>query len=112
MNRKTIIQLVIIIAAFGGSGVVLYNGFFKKPALPVIQPLGVGVDSSGTAGGSPASTGPILPYGRTLDFSQLNKFQFGAVDYQQINTSTELCVPVDELIRVPSQTATPCPPSQ
>jgi hypothetical protein len=71
MDRKKIIQLVIIIAAFGGSGIILYNGMFKN-ASPVIPPV-PGLDLSAASGTPTAVTGSqILPYGDKFEKKDLD----------------------------------------
>src|ERR1035441_3866810 len=84
LNKKTIIQFVIMIASFCGVAIVLYNGFFanKGPASPAV--------SVGAAAQSPQD---ILPYGGdNFDFSVLTKrpFVFNEISYQTVNTSTEV----------------------
>jgi hypothetical protein len=98
MNRKKIIQFVIIIIAFGGSGFVLYNGFFKNTNNEALKSLPGGPIPAvpGSAAGalvsstSPAPSAPgtpritpvvssvvdiqnLLPYGDKLDYSVLDK---------------------------------------
>ncbi len=113
MDKKKIIQIAVIIVAFGGSGIVLYNGFFKQPPAPSLGITTNLAALNGSAGLSASSTsaggGQILPYGNKLDFSQLDsgRFQFGAVQYPQVNTSTDIGVPVDSMLGA----ASPQPPA-
>jgi hypothetical protein len=95
MNKKTIIQLVIIVVAFGAAGLVLYNGLFKSGG-GTISPLAE-VENSSASSTSQA----ILPYGGTLDFSKVldpNRFQYNEIDYQQLDPQSDVGVPVDNLI--------------
>jgi len=43
MDRKKIIEIIIIVVAFGGSGFVLYNGLYSKPASPPENVSAVGL---------------------------------------------------------------------
>jgi Flp pilus assembly protein CpaB len=92
MSKKTIIQLVVIIVAFGAAGVVLYNGFFNNAAL-----------QTGIAGGTAqaTSTKSILPYGDTLDFSKAlnsNRFQYNQIDYPQLKLQNDVGISQNSLI--------------
>lgn len=92
-NKKQIIQIVIIIAAFAGAFFVLYsNGLF-----------GGGGASSASGSGAQASQTlePILPYGPNLIFeSAINPELF---DYNQITlpkvSQTEIGQQVNSLIQ-------------
>jgi hypothetical protein len=98
MDKKKIIQILIIACAFGGSGLVLYNGMFKKPPLPPGVTVAAGVP--GTSPGSGAN--PLLPYGKILDFDGAlgrKTLQFGAIQYGRISTTTDVGVPVSSLIK-------------
>ena len=100
MNRKTIIQLVIIIAAFGGAGVVLYNGFFSSPEPDV----SVSTTQSGAVSQSP---GAILPYGSSLNLEifhskALANFQFTPSTYPKLNPQGDVGkTPISSLITTP-----------
>jgi hypothetical protein len=95
MDKKKIIEIVIVVVAFGGSAFVLYNGFFKNQAVP---PAAV------TAGGSVPSAAAILPYGSKMDFAPLSPssphpFVFGAVSYPALNASSEVGVLPQDLFK-------------
>ena len=96
MSKKNIIQLVIIIAAFGAAGIVLYNGFFanKGPSSPATSVV--------AAVQSPQD---ILPYGGdNFDFSVLTKrpFVFNEISYQTVDAGTEVGIlPPDSMISSP-----------
>jgi hypothetical protein len=103
MNKKTIIQLIIIVVAFGAAGLILYNGFFNNNST---------ASPAGTAGvpGSSASTSPqsILPYGGTLDFSKVldsNRFQYNQIDYPQLDPQNDIGISPENLV-------TPAPAAQ
>jgi len=101
MNKKTIIQLVIIVVAFGAAGLVLYNGFFGNNNVAV-QPVGGGSSLSTT-------TPDILPYGSALDFSKVldpNRFQYNQISYPQLDPQNEVGISPDSLI-VPSPITQP-----
>lgn len=95
MNKKVIIQIVIIVGAFGAAGFVLYNGLFKSdstvPAMGII---------------SVKDNEKILPYGSSLDFKNnlfKRDFQFGSMSYPKVDPN-EVGVPDSSLIS-PSDTA-------
>lgn len=100
MNTKQIIQIAVIVLAFGLCGVVLYNGFFKdnnKPALGQALLM--------QQGSAQQSSQEILPYGKTLNFEVLKKrnFLYNQVDYPRIDAK-DIGVPEDMLIVVPQTT--------
>ena len=91
MNKKTIIQMVIIIVAFGAAGLVLYNGFFNQNN---------GTGSSAVPAQS-VTTQNIFPYGETLDFSKaldLNRFQYNQIAYPQLDPQKDVGISQDSLI--------------
>jgi hypothetical protein len=93
MNKKTIIQLVIIVVAFGVAGVVLYNGFFKTASVP----LNLVATSATTAGAS----GAILPNGESLDFSKAidpKRFQYNQITYTQLDPKNDLGILKENLV--------------
>jgi hypothetical protein len=91
MNKKTIIQIVIIIVAFGAAGLVLYNGFFNS-------------NNSAGLSAAPvqsATTQNIFPYGETLDFSRaldFNRFQYNQIVYPQLDPQKDVGISQDSLI--------------
>ncbi len=92
MNRKTIIEVIVIVGAFVGAGVVLYNGLFKNSQSGVDPLLE-----------HPKAIEKILPYGDTFNYKQLEelklkKFQFGVISYPKVNPSTEVGKNVDTLL--------------
>lgn len=107
MPTKKIIQVVVILVAFGGSGFVLYNGLFRKstPASLVTSGLLAPAPApvSGIASGG---TNPLLPYGKTFDLSgvlEKQRLQFGIISYPVLNTSTDVGVPTENLIKPQTQ---------
>ncbi len=78
MNKKNI-ELVIIIVAFLGTGLVLYNGL-RGTSPTAGNPL-VSVNSTAT------STASVLPYGNNLDFTilQKNSLNYNLINYPQVN---------------------------
>jgi hypothetical protein len=92
MNKKGLIQLVVIVACFSASAIVIYNNFIKKPdiaAIPFTAP-----------NGSPAVANindPLLPNGNTFDLEKLknSSLRFNLIDYPTLQYPTE--VGVDEL---------------
>lgn len=97
LNKKTIIQLVIIVAAFIAAGIVLYNGFFSNK----------GPASSPTALSGPASSQApqeILPYGESgFDFSVLSNrpFVFSQIQYPKLDPNSEVGVLPSSMIASP-----------
>ncbi len=90
MNKKTIIQLVIIVVAFGAAGLVLYNGLFSNSSAPIPA-----------ASSQAASVKNILPYGDTLDFSKAldsNRFQYNQIVYPQLVPQNDVGISPDALI--------------
>ena len=89
MNKKFIIQIVVIIIAFGGAGLVLYNGLFKS-------------SGTGTAPVAPAAAQQsILPYGTAMDFDAVlyqHNLQYNVVSYPVLNADSEVGIPVEKLI--------------
>ncbi len=93
MDKKKIIQIIVIIAAFGGSGFVLYNGLYSSNSGGAPLPTAVGgapLAASPVAGGS---ANALLPFGKTLDFKgtlDYNRFQYDAISFPKLSTSTEV----------------------
>lgn len=93
MNKKKIIQIVFIVLTFGGSGYVLYNGFFNKSSSSIPQTLNGTAGSAPEVPTSPISQGAansILPYGgQKFDFGILKtqNLQYDAVDYPVLEKS-------------------------
>lgn len=90
MNKKTLIQVIIIVVAFGAAGIVLYNGFFSG-----------GASTTETETVQPVDETTLLPYGDSLNFQGVlykRPFQYGAVDYPKLNPNSEVGVPVSSLI--------------
>ena len=64
MNKKLIIQIIVIVVAFGGAGLVLYNGLFKGSSSQTAS------TAVSTDAGSQES---ILPYGSSYGFPGTDK---------------------------------------
>ena len=93
MNKKLIIQIVIVVVAFGASGLVLYNAFFKGP-----EGVPITMTTTGTQTVTPDN---LLPYGSNpLDFSILHSrpFQYNQITFPTLNPQTEVGVAPDVLI--------------
>ena len=92
MDKKKIIQIVVIVIAFGISALVLYNGFFKSSSKSALESLAPG---AGTA-----STQDILPNGSGLDFGLLKQqhLRFGLVTYPKLDPKNEVGIPENQLI--------------
>jgi hypothetical protein len=96
MNKKQIIQIVVIIIAFGLAGFVLYNGFFKgNGGGPLL------LDSPAIS--AQAQPEDLLPEGTTLNFDllkQQNLF-YNQVPYPKLNPVSDFGIPVSSLIIPP-----------
>lgn len=93
MNIKKIIQVVIIVGAFGGAALVLYNGLVKGPTEEEA--------AQETAVTQPVTVEQILPYGDKLDFKGIlsqRPLQFNTVDYPKLNAGAEVGIPEQSLI--------------
>ncbi|MDE2311928.1 MAG: hypothetical protein KGJ93_02450 [Patescibacteria group bacterium] len=97
METKKLIQIIVIVVAFGAAGWVLYNGLFSGSGSPANQ--------SQTSAQVKAQD--ILPNGgQPWDFSVVaepnsHHFQFDAVQYPQLNTTTDVGVATSSLIQPP-----------
>ena len=83
MNKKTLIEIVVVVLGFIGTAYVLYTGLFSGGA------------SAPTPTTSPITAQNILPYGDTFDYQKIDdlknqNFQFGAVPYPVLNAGTEV----------------------
>lgn len=110
MNRKTIIQVVVIVAAFAISGIVIYNGFFSGPSLPPVPVEMLGGTGASSTAGSVADSQNLLPYGSSFDYQKIDdlkkrNFQFGIVQYPVLDPA-EVGKDVNTLIQPPAP-ATP-----
>ncbi len=63
MNNKNIIFIGVIVVALAGAGVFAYISFFGSSST-----------STSTIVGQTTGTGTILPYGKSLNFETVNKF--------------------------------------
>ncbi len=83
MNKKNLIQIVVIVACFAASGIVIYNNFVKKPSLPASQVAPVSQAQVDAA---------ILPNGNSFDLSVVknSKLRFNLIDYPKLNFSQEV----------------------
>jgi hypothetical protein len=124
MNRKTIIQIVVIVFAFGGSGFVLYNGLFKKNAPPEAPPLPA-IANIPNNPNAPASQTPSPIPGQSaagskapvttlsgdlstnLKILDKNGLQYG-FKYPVLDPNTEIGVELPNLI-IPASAATSTP---
>lgn len=101
MNKKTIIQIIVISICFGGSALVLYNGLFKsKSAPPVASSVLQGTQATTGAYGSEANP---LPFGDNLSGElkkvlSRNNLQFGGFAYPQLQ-ETEVGISTSDLVK-------------
>jgi len=104
MEKKKIIQIAIIVAAFGVSGAVLYRGFAKSGS-KVINPSTLTAQLSTPAGigsAQPIADTVILPHGSRMDFEGVFKkrnFVFGAVKEPELDPSQDVGIPTQSLLR-------------
>lgn len=96
MNRKSIIQIVVIVICFGGAAFVIYNGFFKDQNSggdSVIQ----SVDNSNQALENPFPFGDDLS-GELKKVLSKNRLEHNTFVYPQIK-ETEIGIFSDEFIK-------------
>ena len=100
MNKKVIIQIVVIASAFIGAGIVLYNGFFNSSNHAALNQIMVANQ------GAPQSQEEILPYGKKLDFSVLTDkkrtFYYQQVTYPKLESTSDVGIDEHNLITHPS----------
>lgn len=99
MNRKTIIQIAVIVICFGAAGLLLFNSFFKggsvseAPVAPPGAQMGTLQDNSKNP----------LPFGDDLS-GQLKKvlgksnLQYGLFNYPKFNEA-EVGIPPSDLVK-------------
>ncbi len=107
MNKKTIIQLVVILAGFIGSAFVLYNGLFKNRSEPPSQPAIISNLSEGEFQTGEIATDKILPYGNELDFLilQKNRQEYGIIKYPKLDPEWEVGISENQLVKPPPKKA-------
>ncbi len=87
MNSKKIITIVVIVAALAGAGVFGYLSL-RDDAVELV-----------TAADGQAATPIILPYGDTLDFETVNKFnQTGRTYTLPVTTAADVGLQLNEII--------------
>lgn len=94
MNKNTIIKIIVIVAAFGASALVLYNGFFKGKG-------GANVPQAPIAGFAAITIEEILPNGGSLDFDKvinISRFKFGLMKFPILDPKNEVGKSPDNLI--------------
>ncbi len=104
MNKKQIIQTIVIVGAFGASGYVLYSGLYSKKPTPIVP----GALTESVAGLAPTkapeiSIDKILPYGDSLDFDKVLKKQnqqYGVIDYPKLDPNSEVGISEPQLMKV------------
>lgn len=101
MNRKTIIQIIVITLCFVGSGLVLYNGLFKGSA-PAPAPE-LALQNNQALTGAYGSEENPLPFGDNLSGElkkvlSRNGLQFGLFEYPKLNES-EIGINVSDLVK-------------
>jgi hypothetical protein len=92
MNKKQIIQLVIIVTAFFAAGLILYNGFFKNPNNAALtEAAGVGNLEQGPQA--------VLPNGDKLDFNVLKKqnLLYNQASYPKLDPNSDYGIPLESL---------------
>lgn len=109
MNRKTIIQISVIIVAFAASGIVLYRGLFSGPKPPAATPSPVGVvvsDPSSPLNGLDLNNiTKSLPYSTDEDFDtalnqvfQKQSLEYGTIEFATVDPASEVGVSVESLV--------------
>jgi hypothetical protein len=109
MNKKNIIQIVVVVICFGGAGLVLYNGLFKKGSSSPVATTAPGAQTA-----LPGQTAPTAVVGSqnsevVLPFGPLSKeafdkvlkrqnFRFGRLSYPKLNPDLDLGIQEENLI--------------
>lgn len=91
MNKKFIIQIIVIVAAFGGAGFVLYNGLFKQDSSTAVP----------VAATSATNQQSILPYGNAMDLDGVlyqKNLQYNLVAFPVLDPNGEVGLPENKLI--------------
>ncbi len=99
LDKKTIIQLVVVVACFGGSAWVLL-GYFSN-ARPVVNIPSAGTATGGT-GASVNTNQAILPAGSSFDLPASIKksgLNFTGKQYPKLDPKTDLGVNEKEFIK-------------
>lgn len=96
MNRKTIIQILVIAICLGAASLVLYNSLFKGDD-------GSGAQSAPDLAGQGEQAFNPLPYGDNLsgELKRVlgrNNLQYGLLDYPKLDVS-EVGIPVTGLLK-------------
>ena len=106
MNKKKLIQIIVVIVCFAASGVVIYNGLFaKKQNNAPSEVLGLPGASKDLV--STLNTEKLLPYGENLKLDEtLNRIilnnqrlRYGLMTFPELNPSTDVGMPVDQMIK-------------
>ncbi len=105
MDKKQIIQISVIVIAFGAAGLVLYNGLFKNNSSgpELVGNMASSTGASIAAGQAIQNAKQILPNGDTLDFSVLRnpngpQLHFNQIIYPQLNPALDVGVNENNLI--------------
>ncbi len=100
MSKKNIIEIVIIVAAFAGCGLVIYNGMFKNTTVPMGAPA---ANTSNTI-----QIDKILPNGDKLDFDAVfgkQQLRYGMVNYPKLDPKSDVGVDMNGMVRSPRAAA-------
>lgn len=102
MNRKSIIQIVVVVICFGASAMVLYKGFFKEEAVTAPFSMGGALGTQPGATAAAEASNP-LPYGDDLSGElkkalNRNGLRYDYYSYPKLNPS-EVGIPVTDLVR-------------
>lgn len=95
MNKKSIIQIVVIVVCMGASAIVVYNNFFKKAEIPdSVLNAGAGVPQV------PIDQ-PILPAGSSFDLTALKKspLNFNLITYPKLDYPQDIGVDQMQMIK-------------
>jgi co-chaperonin GroES (HSP10) len=102
LKKKKLIQIIIVFFCFGGTGIILYNGFFKYKNAPVANITSSGVVISRQDQSTSKKIETILPNGSELDFGSLNRpnVQYGTTVYENKVSTSEIGMLEHDLISV------------
>jgi hypothetical protein len=94
MNKKNLIQVLIIVACFAASAIVIYNNFLKKEELP---PSAVGQNEKV----GQKQDGQILPGGATFDLKSVkeSKLRFNLIDYPKVSLPSDIGLDTENILK-------------
>lgn len=100
MNKKTFIQITVVVICLGASVLVVYNGLFKKDesqAPPIVPASGLGQVTEGASKTDPPLYGDNLA-GELKRVLKRNGLVYGSLIYPKVDNS-EIGISASDLIK-------------